>query len=231
VAYPIFRDHGVPVTVFLTTGFLDRSCWLWCDLVAHLFRQSPLSTVEIRIGASIARFSLASEAERRAAAFTVKEAAKRLDDEARSELVMRRLPSELRVSAPETPTMEYEPLTWDEVREMYASGIRFGAHTKTHPILSSIRSETRLSSEIAGSKQRIEEMLGHSIFHFAYPNGTLADVTPDVIRCVKRAGFSSAFLAEPGINRRSADRYTFRRNTAEPGTTVPLFGRNILRST
>lgn len=230
VAYPIFRDHGIPVTIFLTTGFLDRSCWLWGDLVRHLFHQSSLAHVEIPCGADKLRFGLRSEEERVSAVCSFKEAAKRIDDDVRAKLVHEILPRVLDTNIPDVLPVECEPLRWDQVREMYRNGIRFGAHTSTHPILSSVRSEERLSAEIAGSKQRLEEELGHPIFHFAYPNGTAEDVNSDVIRHVRNAGFKTAFMAEPGPNRRSADRYTLRRNAIEPVTPMPFFGRNILRS-
>lgn len=230
VAFAVFRKYRIPVTVFLTTGFLDRECWLWCDVVASLFRSTPLREAELSIGGERRRFSLRSGPERAAAASAVKEAAKRMDFEVRARLVYSELPMVLKAGIPEQPPAEYEPLQWDEVREMYAAGIRFGAHTHTHPILSTVRSPRRLSTEIAGSKHRIEAELGHPVPHFAYPNGTFDDVNPGVVAQVKRAGFKAAFLAESGGNNRSADPFALRRNAAEPITPMPSFGRNILRS-
>src|SRR5665811_638898 len=30
-AWPVFSRHGIPVTVYLTTSFVDGQCWLWPD--------------------------------------------------------------------------------------------------------------------------------------------------------------------------------------------------------
>ena len=229
IAYPVFRAHHIPVTVFLTTGFLDRVCWLWPDAVSYLLFRSPLEQADIPLGAGTQLFALRSDPDRTAAVSAVKQAYKRLDQDLRCTLLAR-LPELLKVILPGTPPPEYEALTWDEAREMYAHGIRFGAHTQTHPVLSSIREEAGLASEIAGSKRRIETELGASVNHFAYPNGTSQDFNTAVVDQVRRAGYSSAFLAEPGINRKSTDHFALYRVPVEPTTPMPFFGRAVLRS-
>jgi peptidoglycan/xylan/chitin deacetylase (PgdA/CDA1 family) len=98
------------------------------------------------------------------------------------------------VMLPEKPIQAYQPLSWDQIREADAQGIEIGAHTKTHPALSRVEGE-RLREEIMGSKQRIEQMLGHRIVSFCYPNGTSDDVTEDVKRTVAEAGFWAAPVA------------------------------------
>lgn len=62
----------------------------------------------------------------------------------------------------------HEYLTWDEVRELRAAGIRIGSHTVTHPTLNGI-DETDVEYEIGYSKQIIEDQLGETIRSFSYP--------------------------------------------------------------
>ena len=45
--FPIFREFGLPVTLFAVTGFLDRELWLWPDETNLLFTETPLNSVEI----------------------------------------------------------------------------------------------------------------------------------------------------------------------------------------
>lgn len=61
-----------------------------------------------------------------------------------------------------------EYLTWEEVRELHADGIRIGSHTVTHPALNDIE-ESAVEYEIAYSKQTIEDHLGEPIRSFSYP--------------------------------------------------------------
>lgn len=62
-------------------------------------------------------------------------------------------------------------LSWNEIREMHASGsIRFGAHTLTHPDLTTLPAE-RVEAEVRGSKSIIEDALSAPVVSFAYPFG------------------------------------------------------------
>lgn len=61
-------------------------------------------------------------------------------------------------------------LSWDEIKELHECGIEFGGHTRTHPDLTKI-SDSRIESEIAESKAKIEDMLGSKVTTFAYPFG------------------------------------------------------------
>ena len=61
-----------------------------------------------------------------------------------------------------------ECMTWDEVREMHAAGIKFGSHTVSHPQLE-LLSDADLRREIRTSKDAIEAELGTPVRSFAYP--------------------------------------------------------------
>lgn len=61
-----------------------------------------------------------------------------------------------------------ECLTWDEVRELRALGIRFGSHTVNHPKLYELTWD-KIETELRCSKQRIEDELREEIGSFAYP--------------------------------------------------------------
>jgi len=59
-------------------------------------------------------------------------------------------------------------LTWRDVRELRAEGIRFGSHTVTHPDLRSLTPE-QLEYELGHSKETIEQELGEPVDSFSYP--------------------------------------------------------------
>jgi peptidoglycan/xylan/chitin deacetylase (PgdA/CDA1 family) len=59
-------------------------------------------------------------------------------------------------------------MTWAEVRELHALGIRFGSHTVSHPELDKLDAK-QLDREVGQSKQTLEDKLGTSIESFAYP--------------------------------------------------------------
>jgi peptidoglycan/xylan/chitin deacetylase (PgdA/CDA1 family) len=59
-------------------------------------------------------------------------------------------------------------LTWGEVRELQAEGIRFGSHTVTHPDLRSLGPD-HIDYELGYSKETIEQKLGVPVESFSYP--------------------------------------------------------------
>ncbi len=92
-------------------------------------------------------------------------------------------------------------LSWDHVKEMLARGISFGSHTMTHLPLTEIESE-KARWEIMESKKIIEDRIGRSIKHFAYPFGLFSQ---SVVDHVRQAGFSLACSTCSGFNQPSTD--------------------------
>lgn len=59
-------------------------------------------------------------------------------------------------------------MTWTEVRELQALGIRFGSHTVNHLELEKL-DEKQIAWEVGQSKQTLEDKLGAPVKSFAYP--------------------------------------------------------------
>ena len=100
------------------------------------------------------------------------------------------------------------PLTTDELRRLAAGPVTVGAHSVDHPPLAGLSPE-RLAHQVAGSKSRLEALLGHGtgagVDRFAYPFGLATDVDPAAVAAVGRAGFRCACLAEDDTVGRSTD--------------------------
>jgi len=223
--YPVFAEYGIPVTVFLVTDFLDGKSWLWFDRVVYAFGHAgvPEAAVEMP-GGSVLRFKLESAAARRAAGLQVADRAVALSPAERRELVGE-LPRILRADVPEQAPPGYRPLSWDEVRSLAASGVEFGAHTKTHPILSALTDSEELREEIAGSQARIEAELDRPVMHFCYPNGKMQDIGPAAVEAVRAAGMQTAVTAEPGINQGRPNAFLLNRIGADPSQEAMYFAR------
>jgi peptidoglycan/xylan/chitin deacetylase (PgdA/CDA1 family) len=203
VAHPVFAEYGIPVTVYLVTDFLDGKLWLWFDRVQYAF-----SHARGEVGEGTAEMAATwSEADRR-----------RWVDE---------LPARLRVEIPERSPAEYAPLSWDSVRALAANGVEFGAHTKTHPILSGVVDDVELRDEIAGSQRRMERELNRPVLHFCYPNGKMRDIGPRVVEAVRAAGMRTAVTAEPGLNRAGREALLLQRIAADPGHAEDYFRQGL----
>jgi peptidoglycan/xylan/chitin deacetylase (PgdA/CDA1 family) len=109
-------------------------------------------------------------------------------------------------------------LSWDEVREMHRAGITFGAHTCTHPDLTQLSSD-QARTEVADSKNIIEDALGSQIACFAYPYGR-HDAR---VRELVRAHFICACSDKLGLIRPHSDPYALERVDAYYLRTARLF--------
>lgn len=63
-----------------------------------------------------------------------------------------------------------EMLRWNEIREMDAQGMDFGAHSLTHRDLTQLPEE-ELEREVRVSGEILQDALGHAIPFFCYPKG------------------------------------------------------------
>ncbi len=192
LAWPILRRLKMPATIFLTTGFIDRSVLPWFirleQALTHTRAGSvqnlPLLTAEHRraaYGALCSRFKSLSAREGLALLDAIEHAANVSTSPEAS------LPAPL------------QPLTWQEVREMWQSGlIEFGGHTHTHPVLGRC-DEAMQRDEIFTCHRRIREELGHAPLAFAYTNGQRGDYNDTTRRLLLEAGFEAAFTMQPGF--------------------------------
>jgi peptidoglycan/xylan/chitin deacetylase (PgdA/CDA1 family) len=76
----------------------------------------------------------------------------------------------------------------DQLAALVEAGWEIGSHTRTHPRLTSLPAE-RLDAELAGSRSRLEEVLGLPCRSIAYPYG---DVNRRVARAAQSAGYEAA---------------------------------------
>ncbi|PWU20659.1 MAG: hypothetical protein C5B48_12220 [Candidatus Rokuibacteriota bacterium] len=115
------------------------------------------------------------------------------------------------------------PLTWEHVREMHASGIEFGSHTLTHPMLSRVPLDVA-RREIADSRHALEDKLGTPAPFFCYPRG---DFNEAVRRIVGEEGYAAACTTIPGLNDRQTDRYALRRTYVSRRDTAAEFAKKV----
>jgi peptidoglycan/xylan/chitin deacetylase (PgdA/CDA1 family) len=222
-AWPVLRRHGIPATVYLMTDFIDGRTWPWWDQLQFAFTHTTLGSVQIHGAAPLA---LGSPEQRQSAYHNTLKYLKTVPNQVRLRFLAD-LPRCLDVDIPQRPPAGLEALSWAEVREMAASGIEFGAHTKTHPILSSVETESELRDEISGSRGRLAEELGRPPEHFCYPNGRIEDIRGRARAIVEECGFATAVTTERGFNDRTADRLMLRRIGCEPGDPAHYFRQQL----
>ena len=130
-----------------------------------------------------------------------------------------------------------EILSWSKVQELHRAGIQFGAHTMTHPPLSSLPLN-RARAEILESKKRIEDHIGAAVTAFAYPYGIAPEPVREIVAesfdvgCSTRMGYLTPASARESLER--IDIYYLRdlmwfRRLFRRSTGAYLVGRGLLR--
>ena len=199
-AFPILKDLGLPATVFLPTDCIGHHTPLAHDRIFWLLKHA--SERGIPIGPALTRAAVPGN--------TSRLFAKAKYMPALSELLVY-LPHIVRERAiaemeKELPNIrpypdEYRLLNWDQVREMAAGGISFGAHTARHLVLT-LETRDVARSEITASKQRIASEIDSDATSFAYPNG---EFDQTIRQLVAKAGFKIAVTTQKKINRPGTD--------------------------
>ncbi len=98
-------------------------------------------------------------------------------------------------------------MTAGELRDLHARGYEIGAHTVNHPKLAHI-SLAAAREEIAGSKKKLEALIGAPVRSFAYPKGSYTDA---VKKTVEECGLETAVTVREGACVPTADRFALPR--------------------
>jgi len=90
-------------------------------------------------------------------------------------------------------------LRWEQVSEMARLGHDIGAHTRHHRRISEISVDPgKLSEEVLGSKQDIEDKLGAPCRYFAWPWGRSPDIDERGLAFIEESGYEACFSAIRG---------------------------------
>jgi len=111
-----------------------------------------------------------------------------------------------------------------QVRTWHAAGMEVGAHSRTHPRLTSC-TDNELNNEIAGSKVDLEKLIGQAVTQFCYPYG---DLDERVVSTTREAGYDAATTVQRGRARAGDDPMLFRRVLVSGSTFPHLFLLKLL---
>jgi peptidoglycan/xylan/chitin deacetylase (PgdA/CDA1 family) len=139
------------------------------------------------------------------------------------ELVSRRIPATIFVTVdplgklaawwPATDPERSRPLaTPEQLRALPQPWIRVGAHTMTHPRLSSLE-ESQARYEIIEPRHRLQSLLGYEIKTLSFPYG---DFDEDVVRWSREAGYERAFTTQHQNAFENPEAFLVGRVKAEP---------------
>ncbi len=221
-ALPLLERHGVPATIFITTGNIgseEEFWWDWLEtlllrpptLPPRLALELPTGAAEWNLDSAIHHDQQARIADRTTPAWKAVPGTRLrffydvwkrlwpLDPGPRRE-AMQVIAAWANAGA--HPAATRRTMTAAEIREIASSPwIGIGAHTVVHPPLPAHAIEVQ-AREILDSQRVLREITGAAVTSFAYPHGEYSD---DTIALLHQAGFECAVTVEQKTARPDMD--------------------------
>lgn len=188
IAYPEFKAENMPVTLFATSGFIDRKCWLWPDRVSTLLNSHPEALQVDFDGKNIQLPAKSYQSWQRIIDYLIPLSL------AEKNTWIDECANKNNISLATEIPKKYAPCTWEQLKEMSDSVVDIGGHTVSHPILSAETLES-VEQQLSQSKNRLEEQLKKEVVSFCYPNGQPNDFTSEIEKLVDKCGYQIAVAA------------------------------------
>ncbi|MCB0320109.1 MAG: polysaccharide deacetylase family protein [Bdellovibrionales bacterium] len=186
LALPIAEEFQVPISIFVTTGFVSRTVGPWWLLLEDVVRNSK----SVTFGGEV--FDCKSVTEKQQTFLSLDRAFRHATGE-EQQRYLREIGAE-----PTESYLESLYLDWSEVKRLAEhSLVTIGAHTVTHPLLSQ-ESRRIVRDEMLHSREVLEENLLHPIKYFAYPFGDRLACGNREIEVASELNFAIAFTTRSG---------------------------------
>ncbi len=194
-AAPMFRKHGVPYTIFVTPGFVERTRTMWWETAEALTRIAD--SFRFDFGGGMETVRIASSGQKWAAFERLAAFVQQADED---EAVAAIEHAARNCGVDGRQIVDDEIMTAAELRELTTSDplARLGAHTLTHPNLARVDAE-RLRHELQQSAIRIADYCGCSPKTLAYPYGSRHAVGPREASAALESGYVAAVTTQPGV--------------------------------
>ena len=194
-ALEIAQEYGIPLTIFLCPGLTGLRAPFWPERVSALL----------------------SSMGRRAEIEAVVEGLKACAAEERELRI-----ENLGAGDVTAPLQDCDAtLSWEAIFAMHRAHVRFGSHTHTHQILTTVPADVA-RKELCESKQAIEQALGYTCDLFAYPNGNW---TPETRAMLAESGYRLAFTTKRGAWTAASDWLAIPRLNVYEDNLIGLTGR------
>jgi peptidoglycan/xylan/chitin deacetylase (PgdA/CDA1 family) len=199
-AWPVLRDFGFPVTVYLTTYYAEHELPVFPLAVGYVLWKGARAAVRFRLGDRDVSIDTRTEAGRRRARDLVQLHAQDMElSTVEKDALVERLAMALGVDyAAVRERRLLQIMNGDEARELAAAGVDFELHTHRHR---SPLDEVPYRAEIADNRERIVALTGTRPAHFCYPSGVCM---PQFAPWLAAEGVRTATTCEPGMATRAS---------------------------
>jgi peptidoglycan/xylan/chitin deacetylase (PgdA/CDA1 family) len=220
---PVLQSEDISCLFLVTAASCDKEPgMLWYEELYRLMRARPLPTdLQLPPEDGAASPPLTFQARW----WSTVRSASRLDRTTRTDW-MRQVRNHCGPTPAPSSERRWRLLNINELRHLAQAGMRIGAHTLSHPVLS-LCSEEEARHEIQESKNSLEKALGKPLWAFAYPFGNPSTMGERELRLAREAGFSCAFLNVEHWNSGPSSPFAIPRTHVTMNTTLPEFSAHL----
>lgn len=227
LAFPVLKKYEAPASIFVSTDFIDQKSCLWVDRLEYAISQTPRTSLGLMLNGKNLYCTLGEPRTRIKADQHVKSILKSLPAQQQEKVLLRIEEFVQKSLAVDSAGDMYAPLSWEQIRQMQASGlITIGSHTCSHAILTNC-SQEKIENELSQSKERIEEMTQLSCDYFSYPNGQRGDFNSATKAALINAGYRCGLTTVIGMNDSRSDYYELKRLNIDNGGDLEGFKRTL----
>jgi len=193
-ALPVLERHNAPFTLYVTTGYADRSARLWWVELEESIRALP--SIDLMIG-DHHFYAITQSSEQKAQAFGALYTLLRARPEEDLLSAIAQLAAQAKIDA--RRLVEESCLDWDGVYAVAKHRLAtIGVHTLTHPMLAK-HDISFVRHELTESQGVLEDRLKLPMRHLAYPVGDPASAGAREFALAEELGFASAVTTRPGM--------------------------------
>lgn len=217
-AWPVMRRLGLPVTLFVPTGYPDHpERGFWWDRLYNALRCTASPQVTTPVGT----LPVSDPAAQRSTFKQLRNYVKSLPHEEAMAWV-EAFCAEVGAEPAPNPV-----LGWDALRQLAGEGVTLGAHTRTHPLVNRVSVE-QARFEASASRDDLVQAIGGALPIFAYPSGGFDQ---GVVKGLAEDGFELAFTTVRGLNDlHRADPLRLRRINVGQRASLALLRSQLLPS-
>jgi peptidoglycan/xylan/chitin deacetylase (PgdA/CDA1 family) len=193
-AWPVFRRHRCPFTVFVSPAIAEGKCELWWRGLEAVIAGEPRIAAEI--GGVRHVLPTVTDAQKQHAFEQLYRPLRNMPEHQQRQWIG----SFCAAHGIDLQAMcRAEAMSWTELRDMAADPLcTLGAHTVNHFALAKL-AEADALREAVDSRARIVEETGAEVRFFAYPYGDATSAGPRDFALIAEAGFEAAVTTRKGL--------------------------------
>ena len=200
-AVPLFRRHGAPITLYVTTGIPDGTVPMWWTGL----EEALLLRRQVIVGNEVLTVETAT---------AKREAFARIEGEWNRKGPEPEYAAFCEANGIDAAAVHWRhAISWEMLEELRADPlVEIGVHGATHRRISELEPDAALA-ELNAGRERMMKRIGVTARHFAFPYGRAGDCGPRDFELVRQAGFFSAATTRKGVIRPGQDAFQLPRNT------------------